>query len=153
MVRTLVLLVLALLSSGCFTIQKAQGVLITSEPAGAQIFIDGADTGNTTPSMMDLGALFGGNHILELRREGFRPARRVLYQYTEGYTSRWVDGSGGPEIPPLPLWWTFEQFFFPFGINNGIVPEELYVKLYREDEPLLGFDLLAEKAAAAETDQ
>ena len=150
MARALLLLGLALVSTGCFSIQQAQGVLITSQPAGARILIDGADTGKTTPSVMDLTSLFGGNQVLELRRTGFRPARRVLYQYTEGYTTRWIDGAGGAEIPPMPLWWTMGDLMVPFGINNGIVPEELYVKLYREDEPLLGFELLAEQAAAAQ---
>ena len=151
MLRPLLLLSCLLLGTSCFSIKRPQGVLITSNPPGAQILVDGVDTGETTPSMMDIAGLFGGNHVLELRREGYRPARRVLYQYTKGYTSRWVEGAAGAELPTMPLFWTMGDMFVPFGIVNAIVPEELYVKLYREDEPLLGFDLLAERAASGET--
>ena len=50
-------------------------------------------------------------------------------------------------MPPLPFFWTFGDFFFPFGIRSAIVPGQLYVKLYRDDEPLLGFELLAAQRA------
>ena len=39
-------------------------------------------------------------------------------------------------------------------MKGAIVPGEVYVKLYREDEPLLGFDVLRaneRKSAAAQT--
>ena len=95
-----------------------------------------------------LASLFGGNQLLELRHDGYRPARRWLYQYTEGYTTRWIDGAGSVELPPLPIFWTAGDLLIPFAIRNDIVPGELYVKLYGEDEPLLGFELLAARAAA-----
>lgn len=141
------LLLLCLLPVGaCTWFKSNQEVLVTSDPAGASIFIDGLDTGYTTPHTLRIAGNFGSDHELELRREGYRPARRHLYQYTEGYTSRWIDGASGPQLPPLPLFWTAGDFFFPFGVRGAIVPGELFVKLYRLDEPLLGFELLAAPA-------
>jgi hypothetical protein len=71
---------------------------------------------------------------------------RRICQYTEGYTSKWIDGAYELAMPPLPLFWTPGDFFFPFAVRGGLVPSELYVKLPLEDAPKLGFELLAEQA-------
>jgi hypothetical protein len=140
---------LAALLEGCVWFKGQNLVLVTTEPPGAHIFIDGHDSGRTTPASFDMAGNFGSDHDLELQKHGYRTERRHLYQYTYGYTSKWIDGAAGPDLPPLPIFWTAGDLFFPFGVHGALVPGELYVKLYREDEPLLGFDLLAQQAAAA----
>jgi hypothetical protein len=139
------------LCASCTWFKTNPKVLVTSEPPGAHIFIDGHDSGETTPHVFNIAGNFGSDHDLELRKAGFRTERVHLYQYTEGYMSRWIHGGGSPEIPPLPLWWTAGDFVFPFGVKGAIVPGEVYVRMHRPDEPLLGFDLLAERARAGET--
>jgi hypothetical protein len=124
-------------------------VLVTSEPLGARIAVDGIDTGKTTPARIAIGGNFGRDHVVTLQKRGYRQAMRRLYQYTEGYTSKWIDGAYDPTLPPLPFFWSAGDFFFPFGIRGALLPGELMVKLEREDEPKLGFELLAERAAAA----
>lgn len=118
-------------------------VLISSQPLGAHIAIDGEDTGKTTPSRLQLGGTLGHDHVIELTKQGYRPARRRLYHYTEGYTSKWIDGVYDPVLPPLPFFWTIGDFVFPFGVRSGLMPAEIMVQLDREDAPLLGFDLPA----------
>jgi hypothetical protein len=135
--------------TACTWWSSRENVLITSDPLGAHIHVDGTDTGQTTPARLALGGNFGADHVVELRLKGYRPATRVLYQQTEGYTSKWIDSAVDIVLPPIPLFWTGGDFVFPFGVRGTMVPGELYVKLYREDEPKLGFELLAERAAAA----
>lgn len=130
----------------CTWFRSGQPVLVTSDPPGARIFLDGADTGRHTPTTLDIANLFGGDHWLLLTKPGHRAERRLLSGHTIGYTSRWIDGGSDPSLPPLPIFWTAGDFFFPFGVRSAIVPGELYVKLYRDDEPLLGFDALAAQA-------
>lgn len=143
------LLLLPLLAAGaCTTFRSDEQVLITSDPPGAHISIDGRDTGFTTPKQLPIGGTFGRDHDVTLHKKGFRPTTTRVYQYTEGYTSKWIDGAYDLVMPPLPIFWTAGDFVFPFGVRSAIVPAELYVKLYREDEPKLGFELLAERAAA-----
>ncbi len=144
-------LLLALLSPcvACTWFKHNQEVLITSEPPGAQIWIDGENTGETTPKALDIAESFGSDHLLELKKKGYRTEQRALHQYTRGYTLRFIDGAGTPSLPPLPLFWTLGDVFFPFGVKGAIVPGEVYVSLYRNDEPLLGFDLLRAKSAEA----
>jgi hypothetical protein len=143
------ILALALLCTGCTWFKGNQEVLITSEPPGAHIWLDGRDTGETTPHSFDIAGNFGFDHPLELKKKGYRSEQRILYQHTRGYTSRWIDGAGPPGLPPWPFAWTMGDIFFPFGVKGAIVPGELYVKLYREDEPLLGFDVLREREQQA----
>jgi len=131
----------------CTWWQSGENVLVSSQPLGARILIDGQDTGETTPARLTIGGNFGANHLLELEKPGYRTAQRRLYQHTEGYTSRWNDGVYDLAMPPLPLFWTPGDFVFPFGVRGALLPAELYVQLEKDDAPLLGFDLLAARAA------
>ncbi len=140
---------LLLLFHACTWWSSQRDVLITSEPLGARISVDGADTGRTTPARLSLGGNFGSDHTVVLTKKGYRPAARRLYQWTEGYTSKWIDGVYDPVMFPLPFFWTPGDFVFPFGVRGALLPGELYVRLEREDAPLLGFDLLAEREAQA----
>lgn len=151
MASTASILLLAAIAGGCTWFKRNHEVLVTSDPPGAHIFLDGHDTGETTPYAFDIAGNFGTDHDLELRRQGYRPERRVLYQHTRTYMSRWLDGGGPPGLPATPLWWTAGDLVFPFGVRGAIVPGEVFVKLYREDEPLLGFDVLAARQHAATT--
>lgn len=140
-------LMLLLLTPACTWWSSKERVLVASEPPGAHIWVDGEDTGKTTPATLDIGGHFGANHVLELRKKGYRPAVRRSYQYTEGYTVRWIEGALDERVPTLPIFWTTGDMFFPFGVRSAILPAEHCVVLEREDAPLLGFDLLAAKAA------
>jgi hypothetical protein len=147
--RLLPVLLLLLLLPACTSWSSDEHVLVTSDPPGARILVDGIDTGRTTPAKLAIGGNFGRDHVVTLQKRGYRPARRRLYQYTEGYTAKWLDGAYEPGLPSLPLFWSAGDFFFPFGLRGALLPAELLVKLERDDEPKLGFDLLAERAAAA----
>ena len=148
------LLALLIPCTACTWFKRNQEILITSEPPGAQIWINGRETGETTPKTFDIAGNFGSDHFLELKKKGFRPEQRILYQHTRGYASRWIDSAGAPGLPPMLMAWTLGDVVFPFGVKGAIVPGEVYIKMYREDEPLLGFDVLRaneQKAAAAQT--
>ena len=148
-IRASLLLPLLLTGSACTWWSSQEHVLITSEPPGAVILVDGVATGHTTPARLPLGGNFGGDHRIVLQRNGYRPAERWLVQHTEGYSSRWRDGAYDLVMPPLPLFWTSGDLFFPFGVRGALLPAELHVQLERVDAPRLGFDLLAARAAAA----
>jgi PEGA domain len=143
-------MLLLLLLPACTWWSSQDQVLITSDPLGARILIDGTDTGRTTPAKVAVAGNFGRDHVVTLNKRGYRPAQRRLYQFTEGYTSKWIDGAYSPVMLPLPLFWTAGDFVFPFGIRGALLPAELHVQLQRDDEPLLGFDLLAAPPTAAD---
>lgn len=147
------LVCLCLPLSGCLFWAEQDAVLVSSDPLGARILVDGEDTGRTTPARLLIGGNFGTDHVIELQKRGYRPARRNLYQYTEGYTSKWIDGVYDVVMPPLPLFWTPGDLLWPLGIRGALLPAELCIQLQKEDAPLLGFDLLAARAAAERAPQ
>lgn len=147
-------LALALLpvAAGCTWFESTDSVLITSDPAGARVLIDGTDMQCTTPTMLHIGGSFGYDHVLTLQKRGYRDEQRLLSQFTEGYTSQWINGAATESEPPLPIFWTAGDLFLPFGVRSAIVPHEVYVRLYPEDAPPLGFEALRLQAAARARD-
>jgi serine/threonine-protein kinase len=55
---------------------------VNSDPAGAEIFVDGSSTGRFTPARVEVPA---GTHTVILKLNGFRPAKRMV-SATEGGT-------------------------------------------------------------------
>ena len=150
--RPIALLLLPLLAwlSACTYWRSGEHVLISSDPLGARILVDGHDTGRTTPARLAIGGNFGTDHVLTLTKPGYRPAVRRVYQHVEGYTSRLVDGVYDLAMPPLPMFWTLGDLVLPFGVRGALLPAELHVQLEAEDAPLLGFDLLAARRAGGD---
>ncbi len=56
---------------------------VESDPAGAEIFIDGNSTGSVTPARVEMPA---GTHTVTLKLSGYRPAKRMV-SATEGGTA------------------------------------------------------------------
>ena len=130
----------ALLLPSCTYFSGRSTVHISSTPAGAYIFLDGVDTGETTPAMLDLGTFGNGagmlasDRVVTIRKKGFEPESRTLHHHTTVYTSEWVDGATTWWFGIAPLFWTLGDFFLPFGVNWDYVPHDLHVKLYPEGE-------------------
>lgn len=131
--RTLRALPLLLLGA-CTYFAGDHRVLVTSTPAGAEILLDGAPTGRTTPAMLELDGMIGDDHLITVVKTGFDPESRRVFHYTHTQFSRWIDGANAPEVWNFPLWWTIGDFLLPFAVKWVYVPHELHVKLYREGE-------------------
>lgn len=137
------------LLTGCVWFEGKDRLFVTSEPPGATILVDGDDLGHTTPAALDIGGFGSSHRVVTVQKKGFRPETRFVTHAQEGYTPRWVDGAADVIPPAWPLAWTFGDFFAPFGVRWAFVPGNLHVKLHAEDAPLLGWDALAAKQAAA----
>lgn len=120
--------------NACTFFRGDSRVLVTSTPAGASITVDGADSGQTTPSMVDLGGIAGSNHEITVRKRGFDQETRQVLHYTTAYTSAWIQGAQDPGLWTLPLWWTMGDVIMPFAVRWRYVPHELHVKLYKQGE-------------------
>lgn len=123
-----------LLGASCTAFSGDDRVLVTSTPPGAEILLDGQPTGRTTPSMLELGGMMGGDHLITVVKPGFDPESRRVFHYTHTQTSQWLEGATAPEIWNFPFWWTTGDFLLPFAVKWTYVPHELHLKLYREGE-------------------
>lgn len=136
LLRLLLLLTLGTMLPSCTFFQGRSNVLVTSTPAGAAVYLDGQDTGETTPIRLDLGnflfvaGYFAGDHEITIRKSGFEPETRRIYHHSSYYTSKWINGSSDWVFLPLPLFWSTGDWFTPFGVKWDYVPHELHVKLY-----------------------
>ena len=79
-----------LLSSGMSWAALSE-VSLTSEPSGAEVYLDGKKIGNT-PCTVPLEGM-GKLHSLELKKEGCQSAVKKLMNGAHGFTSEWY-----PEI-------------------------------------------------------
>jgi PEGA domain len=131
-----ILAVLAMILPGCTYAEGRSTVLVTSTPAGAAILIDGVDTGETTPMLLDFSSFlnatdfFGSDRMVTIRKKGFEPETRLVNHHSSVYVSKWIDGATTFWFVTAPLFWTFGDFFLPFGARWDYVPHEVHVKLY-----------------------
>ena len=131
--RTLFIL-LWLPLSACTFMDGDSRVLVTSQPAGAEILIAGSPTGYWTPHFVDLGAFLASDHVITIRKPGYEPESRKVYQYSTAYTSRWIDGGDTDTFLSSPLFWTLGDTLMPFAIHWQYVPHEVFVTLYPDGE-------------------
>ena len=94
------------------------GITISSEPSGAEVWVDGTRVG-TTP--LDLTTVTEGNHTVEVRKEGYEPVvENVTVTGEENATVETVlvpgTAPGTPaETPPGTLPVTPTRIAFPIG--------------------------------------
>ena len=141
MARTLALLLVAWLPLAACTYASGNSrILVSSEPAGAAIAVDGEPTGEHTPKMLDLGGFFGSDHEITLTLDGHEPETRQVRHRRTGYTSRWIDGVD-EVVFPLPLHWTLGDWFTPFAVHWEYSPSMVHVRMYPSGEaPVRGPD-------------
>ena len=128
------LVLLPWLLAGCTYLSGDAHIVVTSTPPGANVLLDGASTGKTTPIKLELDGMIGSNHDITLRKPGYAAETRRVYHYSTGYASRWIDGATDVVLPPVPLFWTLGDILLPFGRRWRYVPHELHVVLYEQGE-------------------
>lgn len=127
------ILVLPLLLASCTFVSGNSNVMVTSDPAGAEILVNGVPTGHTTPRMLNLEDS-GETPRITLRKRGYEDESRTVYHYTVGYTSRWDDGAVDSTLINSPFWWTTGDFLTPFAVRFVFIPHDLMIRLYKEGE-------------------
>jgi hypothetical protein len=120
-VWTRVAVALGALLGGCTTTSRVQ---VNSTPEGARILIDGADSGQVTPSSVQLSN-DKENYTLTVEKPGFNPVVRDVK------FSRDVDVMGPEEagcricIAPCCLGFSLLKFLHPFDVTSKFVPSQI----------------------------
>lgn len=120
-------LLAGLFGSSCIANTASPGVFLATNPPGARVFVDGADTGFATPCSLDLDKT--NEHEVAFVLDGYDVARRDLYPNTNWSAVPWSDGDIDLGVWRFPLFLTFEGLFFPFRENDNLVPSRVYVSL------------------------
>jgi hypothetical protein len=89
-------LVLALILFSPVVSRAAESeVYLTSEPSGAEVYLDGKEIGNTPLTVQVEGVEI--THRLELRKEGSQSTVKTLYNDCPGFTAVWFPATVAPE--------------------------------------------------------
>ena len=125
---TFIGLVLGLALVSC----RARQVPITlaSDPPGAEVWINGTESGFATPCRISLDRK--RDHEVELRLPGHRPAKRRLVENGEREAIFWREMSVGQKAWNFPLFLNIHDFFAPAPVVHPLVPGRVFVRLRRE---------------------
>ncbi|MFT5051262.1 MAG: hypothetical protein ACI8QZ_002673 [Chlamydiales bacterium] len=114
-----------LASSGC---QSTPMVSLATDPPGAQIVIDGEDSGYVTPCVMTLA---NEGHRVDLILPGYSPATRYMSRAKPAQIILWTELMGNLHTWRFPLWLNYRDFFVPIEAPSGPFPRRMFVRLRR----------------------
>lgn len=121
-----------LLFSSCIAFRRSPGVSLSSEPPGASVYVDGADTGFVTPCEIALSR--GDRHRIELMLPGYEVATRMVDPGTRWHLVYWRDADYWPRRFAHPLGLPFHEFWVPLRRDSSLQPSRIYVALRLEGE-------------------
>ena len=112
---------------------RQPGVLVASTPPGAQVYVDGRDSGFVTPAALALPR--NAWHRVDVVLTGYEPATRLLGPGGQTFVIPWTDGYLGPLTWYFPLWLSVEELFFPLRVQNDLDPDRIHVRLRLTEAP------------------
>lgn len=118
---------LAVLASGCRSGRSQAGVTFSSDPPGARVLVNGADSGFVTPTGLALPR--GDWHRIEIRKEGYESVSRLISPQIRVYTVPWTDGYLGSHTWWFPFFLTFEDLLAPVLVDDNSAPQRLHARL------------------------
>ena len=130
--RRILSFLLPVLLSSCVWFEGDSRVFVSSDPQGAQIWIDGELSEHTTPAQLDLGGIFGDTHRIQVGKKGYEAEVRIVTHYTQFDTTKINEWVGDANTIPFPTWATFDDLLFPWKVKWVYVPHNLHVKLFPE---------------------
>ncbi|MAE77652.1 MAG: hypothetical protein CMJ85_12380 [Planctomycetes bacterium] len=116
----------------CLWPQGDGRVFVTSDPAGANVLVDGKPTGKTTPAIIELGGITGSDHDIAVNKRGFETETRRVTHFARFNTAKWNDGTPDLKVWAAPIFWTAGDMLFPFEVRWTYLPHNLHMKLFPE---------------------
>ncbi len=124
-------------AAGCSTLAPDRAVVLSSDPPGAYVIVDGRDSGFSTPCKLDLDT--GEDRRIDFELPGFRTETRLLTADHEVYALLWHEMNVHERAWRFPLFLNFGDFLVPVKWTNTHSPGRVHVVLDRlSDEPSPG---------------
>lgn len=122
------LLLAVLCGAGCRNVSPA-GIHFSSEPPGAAILVDGADSGWVTPCEVALDV--EREHEVELAMTGFAPRRFLLVPDEQRSFVSWNQAVNGLRARQrAPFLMPAEDLLLPFREVRTLTPGRIFVRLH-----------------------
>ncbi len=116
----------AVLLSAC---AATSPVSLSSDPPGAHVFVNGVDSGFTTPCVMSLDK--DEDHEVAFVLDGYLTAERSIVHGSTYETILWREMSVLPKTWRFPLWLNLEDFFVPVKRRFLLKPSRIFVRMNR----------------------
>ncbi|MBI3820969.1 MAG: PEGA domain-containing protein [Planctomycetes bacterium] len=116
--------IFAMAAPACVSIKSDPKLFVFSEPDGANVYVDGVDSGFTTPA-----ALEPGSSTITIQKDGYKPVVRSVRRDVRFRYPRWNDGGSGDFSIALSLTRTADDFFFPLQWSTKSSPNRIFVVL------------------------
>lgn len=120
-------LCLAVTSAGCAVIRGQPGVVVASDPPGATILVDGADSGFVTPAAISLSR--ADWHRLDVLLRGYDTETRIVGPGIKAEGIPWTSGFITPQSWWFPLWLDVPELLVPLRIDDNLSPSRIFVQL------------------------
>lgn len=127
--RLAFVLVLGLSSASCVLFQQPQGLVVSSDPMGASVQIDGRESGFVTPCALDLDS--DEDLRVDIVLPGYRTETRFVTPDHEIYAVLWREMSVGRDTWDFPPFLNFRDFFVPVKVTQKLSPGRIHVRLDR----------------------
>ena len=108
-------------------------IVLDSTPRGAVVFVDGVDSGHSTPCTIQLP---DRKRVFEFRLPGYAPVQRQVRVGERSEVVYWKDAFTDYRTWAFPFWLSSEDFFFPVKEDDGEMPNRIHVRLKRGREPI-----------------
>lgn len=126
-----------LLTAACATAKRSPtdfeastsqpGVALSSQPPGAEVWVDGAFSGFCTPCV--LGLEKDEAHLVELRLPGYETVERRLESNSQWRAIPWSEGDVNATHWRFPLLLTLGGFFWPARLDRDSWPSRVHVRM------------------------
>lgn len=108
-------------------------LVLDSTPRGAVVFVDGVESGHSTPCTIQLP---DKSRTISFELDGYRPEEREVSIGDRSWVVYWRDGASSPGSWTFPLWLPMEDFILPIKEDDGEMPSSIHVRMVRQREPL-----------------
>ncbi len=130
--RLVLALLAAPLAGGCMLDRPQPGIMISTRPAGAQVVVDGQDSGFVTPARLALTRRDW--HRVEVKLSGYEPASRLFAPGLRRYAIGWDKGYTRETNLLFPFFLPWEDMLIPFRFDDSLSPGRVHIAL-QLDEP------------------
>lgn len=115
------------------SISGRRPIVLDSTPRGAVVFVDGVDSGHSTPCTIQLP---DRKRTFEFRLPGYVPVERKVRVSGRKEVVYYKEAVTDYRTWAFPIWLSSEDFFFPIKKSKGETPNRIHVRLKRSREPI-----------------